>query len=158
MTVLFCLVRAAAVRAPVGCLLVVDHDVTAYRITDQDLVAGRDAEWHRVVVEAGHDADRLAAGGVDVPAHLVGELCRILGIDAAPAADGEHPDVRVLRTMRAQRSAAVWIFAARLASDGAVLAASSFNIIALPTTIESGLLSSCATPASREPNAAIFSL
>ena len=36
--------------------------------------------------------------------------------------------------------------------------AASASISALPMTIDSGLFSSCATPASNEPNAAIFSL
>ena len=106
-TVLFCLVRASAVRDPLGCLLVVDPELTAYRVTDQDLVAGRDGEWRRVVVEAGHDIDRLAAAGVDVAAHLVGELCRLMGIDPAPVPGEGHPDVRVLRTLRAPSALAV---------------------------------------------------
>ena len=107
-TVLCCTVRAAAVRDPAACLLVADPAVTAYRVTDQDLVAGVDAEWRRVTVEAGHAADAVADAGHDVGAHLVGELCGLLGVEPAPAdAQGGHPDVRVLRTLRAPGALAV---------------------------------------------------
>jgi hypothetical protein len=107
-TVLCCAVRGSAVRDPAACLLVADADHTAYRVTDQDLMAGRDPEWHRVTVEAGHDADALAASGGDVPRRLVTELCRLLGIEPPEAGpDGAHPDVRVLRTLRAPGALAV---------------------------------------------------
>ena len=61
--------------------------------------------------------------------------------------------------MRAQRSAATRIRSASSARDGAAASsASSCSMSAPPSTMESGLFSSCATPARREPKAAIFSL
>ncbi len=94
-TVVCCAVRAAAVRDPVACLLVADPGFVGHRVTDQDLMAGRDPAWHRVTVEAGHGADALAAAGEDVTAVLAAELGALLGVD--PAAG----DVRVLRTLHA---------------------------------------------------------
>ncbi len=102
-TVLCCTVRSAAVREPAACLLVADDDHTAYRVTDQDLMAGRDAEWRRVTVEAGHAADALAARDVDVAEVLTAELRALLGTDP----DGGDSDVRVLRTLRAPGALAV---------------------------------------------------
>jgi hypothetical protein len=108
-TALCVLVRAAAVRDPVACLLVADRESTTYRVTDQDLLAGRDPAWRRVVVEAGHGADVLAAEGVDVPSLLVRELCSLYGIEPAGRGPGVtgHPDVRVLRTLHAPGALAV---------------------------------------------------
>ncbi|WP_409332462.1 hypothetical protein [Trujillonella humicola] len=99
-TVLFGTVRAAAVHRPAACLLVADPGLVAYRVTDQDLMAGRDAEWRRVTVEAGHAADAAGRDG-DVAGPLVDELCGLLGIDPHRGGSGGHPDVRVLRTLRA---------------------------------------------------------
>ncbi len=119
-TVLFCAVRSPAVRDPAACLLVADADHTAYRVTDQDLMAGRDPEWHRVTVEAGHGADALAAAGGDVPRVLVSELGRLLGLDPPEAGPGgAHPDVRVLRTLRAPGALAVPTAAALAATRDA---------------------------------------
>ena len=56
--------------------------------------------------------------------------------------------------MRAQRSAAVRIFTATACVAGSPCSSSS---TARATTTDSGLLSSCATPASSEPSAASFS-
>jgi hypothetical protein len=91
-----CLVRSSAIGAPVGSLSVLDPDFTAYRVTDQDALAGRDPEWHRVVVEAGPSAADLVQSGADVTAALVGELGRLLELRREPS-DG----VRVLRTLTA---------------------------------------------------------
>ena len=121
-TVLCCTVRAAAVRDPAACLLVADPDLRAHRVTDQDLMAGRDVEERRVTVEAGHAVEEPAASGADVAGLLVAELCRLLGIEPSAAGpDGGHPDVRVLRTLRAPGALAVptaaSVAAARAARD-----------------------------------------
>ena len=62
---------------------------------------------------------------------------------------------RKVLTMRAQRSAALLILSARSAAFAS--AALSFIISDRPSTTDSGLFSSCATPASRPPSADIFS-
>jgi hypothetical protein len=90
-----CLVRGAAIAAPVGCLSVVDPEFAGYRVTDQDALAGRDPEWHRVVIEAGPTAAQRHRSGEDVTAELVNELVRLLGIR-----DGED-GVRVVKTLAA---------------------------------------------------------
>lgn len=90
-----CLVRGAAITAPVGCLSVVDREFATYRITDQDALAGLDPEEHRVVIEAGPATAARLEDGADVPGELVAELGRLLGIDD-PAAD-----VRVVKTLAA---------------------------------------------------------
>ncbi|SCX38289.1 NAD(P)-binding Rossmann-like domain-containing protein [Klenkia marina] len=107
--VLCCLVRADAVRDPAGCLLVVDPAVVAYRVTDQDAQAGRDRAWRRVTVEAGAAGQRLADSGGDLARRLVEDLVGLLGLPHAdPGAGGTgHPDVRVLRLLRAPRALAV---------------------------------------------------
>lgn len=104
--VLCCLVRAGAIGDPAGCLLVVDPGVVAYRVTDQDAQAGRDPAWHRVTVEAGHAGHLLAGAGSDLARRLVEELVGLLGLpggDPGPGGTG-HPDVRVLRLLRAPRA------------------------------------------------------
>jgi hypothetical protein len=88
-------------------------DVTAYRITDQDLLAGRDPEWHRVVVEAGPAAVARAQAGDDVPAALRADLARLLGL---PQREGNGDDVRVLKTLTAANALTVPT-AASLAAD-----------------------------------------
>jgi hypothetical protein len=100
-----CLVRGAAITAPVGCLSVVDAGFTAYRVTDQDVLAGRGPEWHRVVVEAGPAAVDRLAGGADVAAELVAELGRLLELRGVE--DQGVDDVRVLRTLTARNAIAV---------------------------------------------------
>ncbi|MGY2127617.1 hypothetical protein [Blastococcus sp. SYSU DS0617] len=90
-----CLVRGSGITDPVGCLSVVDREFATYRVTDQDALAGLDPEEHRVVIEAGPATAGRLKGGVDVPAELVAELGRLLGI-ADPAAD-----VRVLKALAA---------------------------------------------------------
>jgi phytoene dehydrogenase-like protein len=119
--VVCCLVRGAAVRAPVACLTVVDPQFTTYRVTDQDLLAGRDPEWRRVVVESGHVAVDRASAGADVTTDLVGELCRLLDVDPVPSPGGGLRDVRVVRTVTAARGVAIPT-AQGLAADAAALA------------------------------------
>ncbi|MEP6873417.1 MAG: hypothetical protein ABI887_03560 [Burkholderiales bacterium] len=50
--IMFCLVRASGTGHPIGCHMIVDDEHATYRLSDQDALAGRDPEWHRVVVEA----------------------------------------------------------------------------------------------------------
>lgn len=66
---LFALVRADAIGRPLGCHMVLDAPYAAYRLTDQDALAGLDPAWHRVVIEA---SPRLLAAraGSDDPAAL----------------------------------------------------------------------------------------
>ena len=99
--VTFCLVRGSALGAGVGSLSVVDPEFTTYRLSDQDVLAGRDPEWHRVVVEAGPAAVARAQAGEDVAAVLVAELGRLLGVERV------EEDVRVLRTVTAPNAVAV---------------------------------------------------
>ncbi|MEZ0493703.1 hypothetical protein AB2L28_15805 [Kineococcus sp. TBRC 1896] len=87
----YCLVRATGARTPVSCLLVTESHLDVYRLTDQDVLAGTDRPWHRVVLEA---RTRGASVTGAVPG-LVGELCALLGVDAE--------DVRVLGARRAER-------------------------------------------------------
>lgn len=97
--VLCCLVRSEAVTDPAGCVLLADGASVAHRVTDQDAQAGRDTAWRRVTVETG-----AASGTVPDPGRrMVQDLVRVLGLPAADvAADGTgHPDVRVLRLLRA---------------------------------------------------------
>jgi predicted NAD/FAD-dependent oxidoreductase len=109
-----CLVRGAAIGAPVGCLSVLDPEFTTYRITDQDAQAGRDPAWHRVVLEAGPAAVERHRAGEDVTAELVSELSRLLQVDGDPGTE-----VRVLRTVTAPGAVTVPTAAAVAADEAA---------------------------------------
>lgn len=71
-------VRQDAIGRPAGWLMVPDAAHVAYRVSDLDTLAGRDAPWHRVVVEAG-----LCSGAADdaaLDARLRDELRRLMAI------------------------------------------------------------------------------
>lgn len=104
-----CLVRSSAIGSPVGCLSVVDPEIATYRITDQDVLAGLDPAWHRVVVEAGPEVVARRAAGEEVTGSLVAEMCRLLAVPAPEPGVGVATgnDVRVLRTMSASNAIAV---------------------------------------------------
>ncbi|MCE2659204.1 MAG: hypothetical protein LW854_13330 [Rubrivivax sp.] len=99
-SVAFCLVPEEAITRSTGCLMVVDEAYAAYRLTDQDHLAGRAAPLHRVTIEAG--PDRLAAQhpGATPAQALSLELSRLLGVDN-PA------DVQVAQCITA-RHALAW--------------------------------------------------
>lgn len=96
----FSLVRAAAATRPVSCLSVVDEDVAAYRVTDQDALAGLDPEWHRVVVEATPTALDRVAGGRPGEERLLAELRTLLGVE-------DTDDARLLRSVTARGAVAL---------------------------------------------------
>lgn len=79
-TLLFALVRADAIGQGLGCLMVVDEDYAAYRLCDQDTLAGLQPEWHRVVIEA--NPDRLAKHypGLDAETALQQELRSLMAV------------------------------------------------------------------------------
>ena len=79
--VAFCQVSARHIGRPTSCLMVVDEDHASYRLSDQDALAGRDADTHRVTLEA--NPERLAAlhPGLTADAALAQELCALLRID-----------------------------------------------------------------------------
>jgi hypothetical protein len=90
---LFARVREDAIARPAACLLVVDEDRRAHRITDFDAAAGRAAGWHRVVVECGQGpGDAGQAEALD--ARLLQELVELLAISGPDA-------VRVLKSVTA---------------------------------------------------------
>lgn len=72
-------VRQDAIGQPAGCLMVPDAAFAAYRISDQDALAGRDTPWHRVVVEAGLGSAAADEAALDERLRL--ELCRLLAVD-----------------------------------------------------------------------------
>ena len=72
-------VRQDAIGQPAGCLMVPDAGFATYRISDQDVLAGRDTPWHRVVVEAGLDRGSTDEAALDARLRL--ELCRLLAVD-----------------------------------------------------------------------------
>jgi len=87
-TVVLARVRASAVTAPVSCLYLCDPVDRAYRITDQDVLGGGDADWHRVVVEGGGGGPD-DGGATDDLASCAREH---LGVD-------DPEDLQVLRSM-----------------------------------------------------------
>ncbi len=128
--VVCCLVRSEAMTTPSPCLAVLDRALVAYRVTDQDAMAGRDPEWHRVVVEAG-----ASGSGEDLAAGLVAELCELFGVDPVGAGEGLR-DVQVLASMTSASGIAVPT-AAALAADEAAQAALADSC---PQALRTGVL------------------
>ncbi|MEO8057844.1 MAG: FAD/NAD(P)-binding protein [Burkholderiales bacterium] len=82
-TLLMCSVPSAAVARPVGCLMVVDEEFAAYRVSSPDVLAGLGHERMRVVIEAHPERISERHPGIEPSAALVNELRRLLAIDAA---------------------------------------------------------------------------
>jgi hypothetical protein len=108
--VAFCLVKASAIGRSTGCLMVVDEDLAAYRLTDQDMLAGLDTPQHRVTIEA--SPERLSALHPDMLPQdaLALELARLLQVQD-PAA------VQVLRCITARNALVLPTAAAVQAAD-----------------------------------------
>jgi hypothetical protein len=77
--------------------MVVDDDHASYRLSDQDALAGRDAEHHRVTVEA--SPERLAAlyPGQTAEAALAQELRALMQV-------GDPAGVQVLKCITARNA------------------------------------------------------
>jgi len=96
---LFALVRADRMRASHGCTMVVDRAYSAYRVTDQDALAGLNPEWHRIVLEASpHDVRRIHPGK-SVETALRGEVISLFEVPSH-----ETESVRVLRCFTAHNA------------------------------------------------------
>jgi hypothetical protein len=95
--VAFFQVRVSSIGRPTGCLMVVDDDHASYRLSDQDALAGRDAEYHRVTVEA--SPERLAAlyPGQTAEAALAQELRALMQV-------GDPAGVQVLKCITARNA------------------------------------------------------
>ncbi|MFZ4596965.1 MAG: hypothetical protein ACOYOF_22140, partial [Verrucomicrobiaceae bacterium] len=80
-TLLLARVKGNAIGRESPCLMVVDEDHAAYRLTDQDALAGRDPSWHRVVIEA--NPENVARLAPDEPLETVlkRELAQLLAVD-----------------------------------------------------------------------------
>ena len=79
-TLLFSLVRADAIRLQRGCLMIVDENYAAYRLSNQDVLAGLQTEWQRVVIES--NPERLASQypNISAEAALERELRSLLSV------------------------------------------------------------------------------
>lgn len=95
--VLFASVRADAIRSTQGCLMVLDEDQAAFRLTDQDALAGLDTEHHRVTIEAAPGRLAVKYPGLDAADALRQELALLMGTTADDA-------VRVLKCISAQNA------------------------------------------------------
>jgi hypothetical protein len=80
-TLLLARVRATAIGREIGCLMVVDQNHATYRLTDQDALAERDPEWHRVVIEANPEYASLRAPNEPIESVLSRELTQLLAVD-----------------------------------------------------------------------------
>ena len=96
-TVLFCVVKAAAIGRNTGCMMVVDPSFASYRLTDQDTLAGTGATWHRITIEAGPGLLAKQYPGQPAEDALTAEVMRLLKI--------EEPDaVKVLDCITARNA------------------------------------------------------
>jgi hypothetical protein len=93
------LVRAEAITAPLGCLMVVDDDHPSYRLTDQDEQAATGAAWHRVVVEANPDrlAQHAARAGTSTDDMLRAEVRALAGVE-------DDNSIRLLKSLTARNA------------------------------------------------------
>ncbi len=80
-TLLMARVKSTAIRRDSSCLMVVDEDYAAYRLTDQDALAGRDPYWHKVVIEANPERVALIAPEEPLETVLKRELALLLAVD-----------------------------------------------------------------------------
>ena len=80
-TLLLARVKGNAIGRESPCLMVVDEDHAAYRLTDQDALAGRDPPWHRVVIEANPENVARLAPDEPLQAVLKRELAQLLAVD-----------------------------------------------------------------------------
>lgn len=74
-------VKSTAIGRPSACLMVVDKDFAAYRLTDQDALAGRDTPWHRVVLEANPEVMSRLAADWPIESLLRRELAQLMAVD-----------------------------------------------------------------------------
>jgi hypothetical protein len=80
-TLLLARVKSAAIGRDSACLMVVDEDHAAYRLTDQDALASRDPSWHRVVIEANPERVVKLAPNEPIESVLKRELAQLLSVD-----------------------------------------------------------------------------
>ncbi|HZF79598.1 MAG TPA: hypothetical protein VEZ89_07385 [Rubrivivax sp.] len=128
-SVAFARVRANAIGAPTSCQMVVDDDHAAYRLTDQDALAGLDTDWHRISIEA--SPARLAQQHPGLPPEqaLAFELRSLLRVDGEQA-------VEVLKCITARNALVLPTAQAVAAADAAA------NVLdaALPGVAKTGNL------------------
>ncbi len=96
-TLLFARVRADTIGQGHGCLMVVDEDYAAYRLCDQDALAGLQPEWHRVVIEANPNRLTKQYPSLDAEAALQQELRSLMAIKGEGA-------VQVLKCVTAKNA------------------------------------------------------
>lgn len=87
-SVLFANVKSSSMRSRHANLMVPDGQFASYRLTDQDALAGVQAEYHRVTIEAAPDLLARMHPGLDGSTSLQLELKRLLGISQD---DAVHP-------------------------------------------------------------------
>jgi hypothetical protein len=80
-TLLLARVRDSAIGRGSSCLMVVDQDHVAYRLTDQDALSGLDPPWHRVVIEANPEYASLRSPNEPIESVLSRELMQLLSVD-----------------------------------------------------------------------------
>lgn len=131
-TLLFSLVRANAIGRTYGCLMVVDEDYAAYRLTDQDTLAGNNPEWHRVVVEVRTEQLAKQYPRLGAEAALEKELRLLLDIDSE---DGKA--VQVLKCLNVTN--ALGLPTAAVVAD-LRNANENFNEVTKGATLTAGLL------------------
>lgn len=95
-TLLFASVQEDFMSKPHGCTMIVDDAYAAYRLTDQDALAGLSPPWHRIVLEASPQGIAKLHPGKTVETALRDELANLLGVDPK-----NRPAIRVLRCFTA---------------------------------------------------------
>jgi len=90
--VLFAIIKQDAINVRHGCLMIIDASYAAYRLNDQDAMAGLNKSHHRVTIEARAECLAELHPGVSAKEALRRELIQLFGI-----ADAETGAVEVLK-------------------------------------------------------------
>jgi hypothetical protein len=104
-SLLFVTVEAERIQTTHGCTLIVDEAYAAYRLTDQDSVAGLNPPLHRIVLEASPQVIAKLHPGKSVEEALLNELATLLGMDLRDKLDNNA--IRILKCFTAQNALSI---------------------------------------------------
>jgi hypothetical protein len=104
-SLLFATVEAERIQTSHGCTLIVEDTYAAYRLTDQDSVAGLNPSLHRIVLEASPRHIAKLHPGKSVEEALLNELAALLGMDLRDKRDQNA--IRILKCFTAQNALSI---------------------------------------------------
>ena len=79
-SVLFAKVRSDSISTQHTCTMLLGDELSSYRLTDQDALAGQDPEWHRLTIESSPQSLASRYPNLSAEAALKHELADLLGV------------------------------------------------------------------------------